>query len=145
MPEYASMSLSMPEHGWIMLNVPKNARKKCSDYTSVLNMSHHLIIWQGFEYARVPDKLLYNFQNIIEANIIILEFLSAWFVRPGTWQLTILSFWTRVRQGCHSQEFLLVPLLAMDSKSTSLSTGFSIAVPGCMIQLIFCCALSSWS
>ena len=36
--------------------------------------------------------LQYSYGNIIVANIIILEFLSARFVHPGALQLTILSF-----------------------------------------------------
>ena len=40
---------------------------------------------------------------------------------------------------------LLVPLIALGSKSTSLSAGFSFVSPGCTIRLVFCCVLSSWS
>ena len=40
---------------------------------------------------------------------------------------------------------LSVPLLALGSKSTSLSAGFSFVSPGCTIRLVFCCVLSSWS
>ena len=54
---------------------------------------------QGFEYASgikytsVLNMPQYSCNNIIVAtNVIILEFLSARFVRPGSLQLTILSF-----------------------------------------------------
>ena len=40
---------------------------------------------------------------------------------------------------------LLVPLLALGSISTSLSAGFSLRSPGCIIQFVFCCVLSSLS
>ena len=40
---------------------------------------------------------------------------------------------------------LLVPLLALCSKSTSLSAGFSFVSPGCRLWLVFGCVLSSWS
>ena len=74
-PEYVSvclMSLNMPEHGWIFLNVPEcmnipeYAWRKCSD-----------------DYARVLNISWYSYNNIIFATKVIrLEFLST----------TILSF-----------------------------------------------------
>ena len=46
-----------------------------------------LDIWQGFEYVE------YSYNNIIVVtNVIILEFLSAWFIYPGTQHLMILCF-----------------------------------------------------
>ena len=55
--------------------------------------------WQGFEYAstikysRVLNMLRYIYNNIITVtNVIILEFLSARFVHPGSPQLIILSY-----------------------------------------------------
>ena len=59
-----------------------------------------LDIWQGFEYdsgikyARVPNILEYSYNSIIivVTNVIILEFLSTWFLHPAAPQLTILSF-----------------------------------------------------
>ena len=40
---------------------------------------------------------------------------------------------------------LLIPLLTLGSKSTSLKCWFSFVSPGCTIPLVFCCVLSSWS
>ena len=55
-----------------------------------------LNILQVFEYAGVLNLLQYSYINIviiiIVTNVIMLEFLSAWFVHPGSAQLTILSF-----------------------------------------------------
>ena len=50
------------------LNMPENALKNCSDYVRVFNMP------------------LYSYNNIIiiVTNVIILEFLSAQFVHPGS-------------------------------------------------------------
>ena len=61
-----------------------------------------LDIWQSFQYisgikyARVLNMPLYSYYSIIiiVTNFIMLEFLSARFVYPGTMQLTILSFFT---------------------------------------------------
>ena len=89
-PEYTLMFLSVSEHDWILLNVPKYAWKyldklfwlcQCSRYAS------------GIKCARVLNMLLYSYNNIIIViNVIILEFLSAQFVYLGAPQLTILSF-----------------------------------------------------
>ena len=35
------MSLDIPEHGWILLNIPKYAWINCSDYARVLNMPQY--------------------------------------------------------------------------------------------------------
>ena len=44
-------------------------------------------------YARFLNMLGYSYNNIIiVTNVIILEFLSAWFVYPGAQQLYFLSF-----------------------------------------------------
>ena len=64
-----------------------------------------LDIWQGFQYAagikyaRVLKNLPSSYNNIINGaiNVIMLEFLYAWFVDPGAPQPTILYFSTRVR------------------------------------------------
>ena len=64
MPEYALMSLSMPEYGYILLNVSEYAGINCSDYARVLNMPR------------------YSYNIIIVTNV-TLEFLSAQFVHPG--------------------------------------------------------------
>ena len=64
-----------------------------------------LDIWQGFQYAagikyaRVLKNLPSSYNIIINGaiNIIMLEFLYAWFVDPGAPQPTILYFSTRVR------------------------------------------------
>ena len=62
-----------------------------------------LDIWQGCEfvsgikYVGVLNMLWYSYDNIIiVTNILILEFLSTWFVHPGAMQLTI--FLTQVRR-----------------------------------------------
>ena len=70
----------MPEHDWVLLNMPENFWINCSDYTRFFN---------------VPR---YNYNNniIIVANVIILEFLCAGFVHPGT-LLPFYLFMTRVR------------------------------------------------
>ena len=57
----------MSEHGWILLNVHEHDRTNWFDYASVLNM------------------LRYNYSNsTIVVKVIILQFLSAGFVHPGT-------------------------------------------------------------
>ena len=57
MPKYALISLSMPEHAWI----------NCYEYAKVLNMPR------------------YSYNNImVIVTIILLEFLSAQFIHPGT-------------------------------------------------------------
>ena len=70
MPEYALISLSMPQHGRILLNdpnIPENALINCSDYARVLSMPR------------------YGCNNIISVtNVIILEFLSGRFVNQGS-------------------------------------------------------------
>ena len=69
MPQYALMSLNMPEHVWI----------NCSDYARGLSMP-----W-------------YSYNNIIiVTNVIMLQFLSARFVNPGG-LLPSCIFLTRVR------------------------------------------------
>ena len=80
MPKYALMSLSVPEHGWILVNVPEDAWINCSDYARVLSM----------------PRFSYNNNIIIVANVII-EFLSVWFVYPGS-LLPFYLFLTRVRK-----------------------------------------------
>ena len=80
MPEYALISLSMLEHGWILLNVPENAWINCSDCARVLNTPRHS----------------YNSINIIVTNVTILEFLSEQFVHQGA-LLPFYLFLTRVR------------------------------------------------
>ena len=57
----------MPEHGWILLNVAKHDWINWSEYASVLNMARYS----------------YSNTTIIAINV-ILEFLSAVFVHPGT-------------------------------------------------------------
>ena len=59
-----------------------------------------LDIWQSFEYVsgikytRVLNMLRYSYNNMVISitNAILLEFLCALFVHPGTPQLTISSF-----------------------------------------------------
>ena len=59
-----------------------------------------LNIWQGSEYAsaikyaRFLNMPWYSYDNIIiiVINVIVLEFLSAWFVHTAAPQLSILSF-----------------------------------------------------
>ena len=66
-PQYALMSLNIPEDGWILLNVPEYAWKwlnKLSDYARFLNMRRYS----------------YNNTIIIVTNFIILEFFPARFV-----------------------------------------------------------------
>ena len=48
MPQYALMSMNMPEHSWILLNVLDYASMSCFDYAKVLNMPHHLRCLTGF-------------------------------------------------------------------------------------------------
>ena len=51
MSPYTLMSLSMSEHGWIMVDVPgipENLWINCSDYARVLNMPYHLRYLRGF-------------------------------------------------------------------------------------------------
>ena len=67
MHEYALISVNMPENGWVSLNMAESAWINSSDYTGVLNM-----LWYS-----------YNNIVIIVTNVIILEFLSAWFVHSG--------------------------------------------------------------
>ena len=89
MTEYCWMSLNMPENAWINCSIP--------GFSLFLII---LYIWQCFEFAtgikyvRILNMLWHSYNNIIiiVANAIILEFLSARFVRPGAPQLTILPF-----------------------------------------------------
>ena len=39
---FPSICLSIVDYCWMSLNMPENVWIKCSDYTRVLNMSHHL-------------------------------------------------------------------------------------------------------
>ena len=70
MPEYALMSLNMPENGWILLNAPEYAWKYLNKLFNIrgLNMLQYI----------------HNNIIIIVNNVILLEFLSAVFVHPGT-------------------------------------------------------------
>ena len=54
----------MTEYCWIFLTVPENAEINCSEYAKILNMPQ------------------YNNKNIviIVTNVIVLEFLPAWFI-----------------------------------------------------------------
>ena len=61
-----------------------------------------LDIWQGFQhvagikYSRVLNMPQYSYNTIIVvSNVIILEFLPAWFVHPGALQPTVLSFFNK--------------------------------------------------
>ena len=95
------MFLNMSEHDWILLNVPQYACKYLNKlfYARVFNM---LNVWQCFEYAsgisyaRVLNMPQYSYNNIFVTNVIILEFLVAWFLYPGAVQLTTTNlFLTR--------------------------------------------------
>ena len=67
----------MPENRWILLNMPENAWKNCSDYATVLNMP-----W-------------YSYNNIIiVTKVTMLAFLSAQFVHPGA-LLPFYRYWTQ--------------------------------------------------
>ena len=79
MPQYA-MPLNMPEHGRIFLNVAENTWTNCSDYSSFFTM-----LWYS-----------YNNIIVIVTNVVILEFLSAWFIHPDA-LLPFYLFLTRVR------------------------------------------------
>ena len=109
MAQYVSL---MPEYAWICLNVPQCAWKRLNIgecpwicLNKLMAMSAFSIcliildIWQGFQhvavikYSRVLNVLQYGYNTIIVANnVIILEFLPAWFVHPFALQPTILSF-----------------------------------------------------
>ena len=76
MPQYTLISLNIPEHDQILLNVPHMPENTC------INCS---------DYARVLKMLRNSYNNIIiVTNVIILELLSAQCVHPGA--VTILSF-----------------------------------------------------
>ena len=82
------------------MNTLENVWINYFDSARVLTLPIILDIWKGFEYAsdikcaRVLNMPRYSYNNIIIdiTNVIILEFLSAWFVTPGALQLTNLSF-----------------------------------------------------
>ena len=57
----------MADYCWISLNISENAWMNCSDYVRVLNM-----LW--YSYNKI----------IIIVTVIILEFLCAGFLYPGT-------------------------------------------------------------
>ena len=69
MPQYTlifSLLLNMAEYCWMSRNMSENVWINCSDYARVLNIPR------------------YSYNIIINvANIIMLEFLSTWFVHPG--------------------------------------------------------------
>ena len=106
MPEYASIYLNVPECPWAWLNIGECPwiRLNMFEYTVLImpGFSIWLIIvdiWKGFEYtpdikcARALNMPRYSYNKIIiVTNVIILEFLAAWFVHPGAPQLTNLSF-----------------------------------------------------
>ena len=60
------MFFNMPEHGWILLNIFEFVWLNISEHSGVLNMRRYS----------------YNNIIIIVANIIVLDFLSAWFIYP---------------------------------------------------------------
>ena len=100
MSQYALMSINLLEHGWILLNVPESAWK-CLNKLTMPKFSIWLIIlniWQGFEYAscikyaRVLNTPQCSYNNIIIVTNVMLELLPAWFVHPGTSQLSIFFF-----------------------------------------------------
>ena len=69
-----------------------------SIYLIILDICKGFEYAAGIKYTRVLNMPLYSYNNnIIVANVIILELLSAQFVQPDTPQLTILSYLTRVR------------------------------------------------
>ena len=98
MPQYALMPLSMPEHGWILLNVPKYVWKCLnkllwfSTCLIITCISHGFEYVSAIKYVRVLSMLRYSYNIIAITSVVILECLSARFVRPGPPQLTILSF-----------------------------------------------------
>ena len=68
MPHMPVISFNMCEQGWILmnfLNMPENARIKCSDYIKALNMPQYI------------------FNNTIIITVIITEFLSPQFLHSG--------------------------------------------------------------
>ena len=93
MPEYVLMYLNMPEHYWILLDVPEYGFQ--GSHLIIFDIWHEFEHASGIKYARVLKMLQYNYNNIIliaVINVIILEFLSARFVHSGTPQCAILSF-----------------------------------------------------
>ena len=105
MPQYTSMFLSTREHGWKLLNGPWYAWKCMNKLFLLYQSSCYAIcftifnIWQGFEfnawgikYVGVVNMLWYSYNIIIIVTVIILQFLCACFVHPGTPQLTVVSF-----------------------------------------------------
>ena len=66
MPKYVLMFFNMPEHGWILLNIFEFVLLNVSEHFGVLNMRRYS----------------YNNIIIIVANIIMLAFLSVWFIYP---------------------------------------------------------------
>ena len=106
MPEYALMSLSMPEHDRILLIVPEYTWQCLNKmfWTARFLICFILDIWQGVNYARVYYALGVNYARvlnirqcsyskvIIVTNVNVLEFLSAQFVNSGSPKITIWSF-----------------------------------------------------
>ena len=81
MPQYTLISLNIPEHDQILLNVPHMPENTC------INCS---------DYARVLKMLQNSYNNIIVTNVIILELLSAQCVHPGA-LLPFYLFLTQVK------------------------------------------------
>ena len=102
MPEYAWIYLNAPQYAWKQLNIAECPWICLNKLMTMPAFSICLIIldiWQGFQhvavikYSRVLNVLQYGYNTIIVANnVIILEFLPAWFVHPFALQPTILSF-----------------------------------------------------
>ena len=82
MPQNTLISLNIPQHDQILLNVPNMPENTC------INCS---------DYARVLKMLQYSYNNIIiVTNVIILELVSAQCVHPGA-LLSFYLFLTQVR------------------------------------------------
>ena len=103
-PQYVSILLYMDEHGWISLNVPEYTWIKT--VLTIPEFSVCLIILYFDRVLDVQDALnmlgfwIYCDVLIItlllyELMLLLLEFVSAWFVDPGAQQLAIFSFFNK--------------------------------------------------
>ena len=100
----------------------------------------------GFEWEdRVPIIFFLFFVLFLcSCQFFFHDSCSVCFIIPSLLSLSSFNQALLVHRNC-SASVLSVPLWALGSKSTSLSSGFLFVSRGCMIRLVFCCDLSPWS
>ena len=108
MSQCTLMSLNMPEHRWILLNVCEYVWINCSDYARVLNMSQYgynnIIIIVAIVIMFLPRILVCSI-NTFSSSVSILSFFNMSLniiIVKASKLLTNFPFWLQWRQSFRS-------------------------------------------